>query len=199
MPPFSLAGFKSAFASKPKKSKKLGPKRKDVATAHGKADPKKPTFTVVHRAIAAAAFSALWVVAHPLFRNPVLPHPLTQPYSHPTQPLKILSAVDSVTGLITVAEWLPPPTKQAKEDILHSARYLRASHSILGGVWTNDKVVAMPGERPFNDSFGTPLGDSIYSAFTLQEAARLVDSTPKGKTGKWETALVMYVPSHARV
>lgn len=97
-----------------------------------------------------------------------------------------------MTGLISVAEWMSPKVKGGEYDnVLNSARYLRASHSILGGVWTHDKVAVLPGEEPLKDSFGTPLGDSIYSAFTLQEAARLVNSTTKGKENKWESALVM--------
>jgi hypothetical protein len=67
-------------------------------------------------------------------------------------------------------------------------RYLRASHSLLGGVWIGDQV---PITDDVVDSQGTPLGDSIYAAFVLQEAARLVDSTEMGKDGKWENALIM--------
>ncbi|KAF5333504.1 hypothetical protein D9611_002580 [Ephemerocybe angulata] len=188
IPPFSLSYL---APSKPKKTKKAGPKSKDSA-APAKREVKNPEFSYKQRAIAAAVFSGLWTFVYRFLKNPVLPHPLKEPYRHPTEPLEILSAVESVTGLITVAEWLPPAVKgQEGENVLHSARYLRASHSILGGVWTKEKVMTMHGEPPLKDSFGTPLGDSIYSAFTLQEAARLVNSTPKGKTGKWETALVI--------
>lgn len=44
------------------------------------------------------------------------------------------------------------------------------------------------------DSYGTKLGDTVYSTFVLQEAARLVNSTEAGKTGKtghWQNALAM--------
>jgi len=186
------------LSSKPKKAaKKPAPKRKSEAPAEQKESTKEtasnPVLSTAYRLTALAAFTGLWTVAYPYLKNPVLPHPLLEPYSHPTEPLKILSAVQSVTGLITVAEWQSPQSgdTQGATDVLSSARYLRASHSLLGGVWTYEKVAVLPGQEPLKDSFGTYLGDSIYSAFTLQEAARLVDSTAKGKAGSWESALVM--------
>jgi hypothetical protein len=87
---------------------------------------------------------------------------------------------------------LPLPEYQGENDQqLHSARYMRASHSILGGVWTHDKVQVLDDEQPLTDLAGEPLGDSIYSAFVLQEAVRLVNSTKTGKAGAWKNALVM--------
>lgn len=152
----------------------------------------EPEFTFKSRAAAAIAFVGLWAASYRTFSNPVLPHPLKETFTHPTHPVKVYSSVESVTGLISVAEWLPPDQQGGPEDeLMHSARYLRASHSILGGVWTHDKVAVLPGEEPVKDTFGTFLGDSIYSAFTLQEAVRLVNSTAKGKKGRWQNALVM--------
>lgn len=78
-----------------------------------------------------------------------------------------------------VAEALPRETDAE----IHSMRYLRASHSILGGVWLYDKIYMLDGHQPLLDSFGTPLGDSIYPAFILQEAVWLVDRTEKLKEG----------------
>ena len=74
---------------------------------------------------------------------------------------------------------------------MHSTRYLRASHSLLGGVWTHNNVHVLLDELPVSDSFGDRLGDSIYSTFILQEAARLVDSTTTGKMEEWRNALIM--------
>lgn len=124
------------------------------------------------------AFLAFWF-AQPMLASPILPHPLPAPYTRPDYPLRILSAEQSVTGLIIVAEVLPLKT----DDEIHSIRYLRASHSILGGVWLDGMVYMLDGQQPEMDSFGTPLGDSIYSAFVLQEAVRLVNSTRKMKEG----------------
>lgn len=140
------------------------------------------------------AFSFIWVTISPRLASPILPHPLKSPYIHPTYPLQILSAEQSVTGLITVAEWLPPAGSDGLDDKqqLHSARYLRASHSILGGVWMYDRIRVLDDQPPLTDSLGTPLGDSIYSTFVVQEAVRLVDSTAIGKTNTWGNALVMY-------
>lgn len=131
-------------------------------------------------------FLAFWF-AQPMLASPILPHPLPAPYTRPDYPLRILSAEQSVTGLITVAEVLPLKT----DTEIHSMRYLRASHSILGGVWLYDKVYMLDGQQPEKDSFGTPLGDSIYAAFVLQEAVRLVNSTRR--TDKMKQALIMSV------
>jgi hypothetical protein len=111
-------------------------------------------------------------------------HPLTTPWTHPTQPVRILSSVQSVTGLVVVGE---VPASAPGE--IADARYLRVDHSLLGGVWTGEKVAILSGSTPptGRDMDGTPLGDSIYSTFVLQEAALLVEGTsPK-------TALTMYV------
>ncbi|KAF9481168.1 spermidine synthase [Pholiota conissans] len=136
-------------------------------------------------------FTFIWIIIKPHLVNPILPHPLSEPYTHPTYPLRILSAEQSVTGLVTVADWLPPPDGNENEQQLHSARYLRASHSILGGVWTHDKVGILDNDPPLKDSFGTPLGDSIYSTFIIQEAARLINSTEVGQSNSWKNALVI--------
>lgn len=138
-----------------------------------------------------ALFGALWLKFHSFLSNPVLPHPLLHAYTHPSYPLRILSAEQSVTGLITVVELLPSPKYKEGGDVMHSARYLRASHSLLGGVWIRNKVQTIDNEQPVRDSYNHPLGDSIYSAFVLQEAALLVNSTRAGATSKWNDALVM--------
>lgn len=144
------------------------------------------------KAAAIFAFSAFWWAIHPNFMNPILPHPLSHVYTHPTYPLRVLSAEQSVTGLISVVEWLPPLDYEGENDQqLHSARYIRASHSLLGGVWTYDKIQVLDGEKPLMDLAGGPLGDSIYSTFVLQEAVRLVNSTKTGKADAWMNALVM--------
>ena len=136
-------------------------------------------------------FAAVWWGTHSYFANPILPHPLHQTFTHPTYPLQILSAEQSITGLITVGQWLPPPDFEGgDESQIHSTRYLRASHSILGGVWTHGNVQVLD-EPPISDSFGIRLGDSVYSAFVLQEAVRLVNSTTAGKKEEWGNALVM--------
>jgi len=51
------------------------------------------------------------------------------------------------------------------ESTKDSSRYLRCDHSILGGRW----VIKAP--------FGDKLSDSMYAAFILQEAVRLVERT----------------------
>ncbi|KAG8844474.1 hypothetical protein FRB91_002595 [Serendipita sp. 411] len=65
--------------------------------------------------------------------------------------VNLLARTDSVTGAIVVGEYV-------EEGI----RFLRADHSILGGRWIGDRA------------HGESLGDSIYGAFTQQEAVRMV-------------------------
>lgn len=119
--------------------------------------------------------------------SPVLPQPLTEPYAHPSFPLRILSSVPSVTGKIVVGDILPTDTREpgTLESYPSSLRYLRASHSILGGVWIGDKISQRASGAPLLDAKGTPLGDSIYSAFVLEEAVRLIDTSDRAiRTGQ---------------
>jgi hypothetical protein len=120
-------------------------------------------------------------------RAPTLRHPLSEPYNHPQYPVRILSSVQSTTGLVVVGEALPFPASSGVATI-QSMRYLRASHSLLGGVWVGDMVATRNDAPPIVDSEGTPLGDSVYATFVLQEAARLVSNT---RIPKWESALIM--------
>ncbi|KAH7930722.1 S-adenosyl-L-methionine-dependent methyltransferase [Leucogyrophana mollusca] len=140
------------------------------------------------RSILPMLFPALTLM-FPGMLSPTLSSPLGSPFESSAYPLRILSTTQSTTGVIVVGELLPPPVENSTA--LHSIRFLRASHSILGGVWTDNKIVTIDNVQPLTDEQGTPLGDSIYSAFVLQEAARLVNSTPQGKTGTWENALVI--------
>ncbi|KAL1708603.1 S-adenosyl-L-methionine-dependent methyltransferase [Schizophyllum commune] len=114
-------------------------------------------------------------VLFPILRSPVLPHPLEKPYTHPEYPLRIHSSVQSDTGLIVVGEALALPEDQASAGAIQDVRYLRASHSLLGGVYVGSYVYTLDGAPPLRDSFGAPLGDSIYATFNVQEAVRLLD------------------------
>ena len=70
-------------------------------------------------------------------------------------------------------------------------RYLRAGHSLLGGVWVGPKAVAMEPDLLLQDEAGDKLGDSVYTAFILQEAALLAS---KAGNDRPKNALIMYVP-----
>jgi hypothetical protein len=131
-----------------------------------------------------------------LSNSPLLPRPLTEPYTHPNLPLRILSSTPSVTGRIVVGEFLPSDSwvPGTSGQYPTSFRYLRASHSILGGVWIGDKVSIRDNGAPTLDAAGTPIGDSIYSAFVLQEAVRLFDTTDRSVRSGQEKALFMYDP-----
>ena len=95
--------------------------------------------------------------------------------------------------MVVVGESLPSETwvPDSPEHQPMSLRYLRASHSILGGVWIGDNVSTRANSAPLLDAEGTPLGDSIYSAFVLQEAVRLVDTTDRAILSGQEKALFM--------
>ena len=127
----------------------------------------------------------------PFLRSTIAHFPLRGLAAHQQHLVRILSSTQSVTGLVVVGEGVLHPDSETQGRGLHSIRYLRASHSILGGVWIGHEIRVT--DMSFTaDEQGMPLGDSIYSAFVLQEAARLVNSTPKGKEEKWENALIMY-------
>jgi hypothetical protein len=120
-------------------------------------------------------------------RPQLLPHPFVGAYLHPTYPLRILFSVDSVTGVIVVGEVLPRGPNIAG---INSMRYLRAGHSLIGGAWTGDNVDAIDGKPLAIDKQGNALGDSIYSAFVLQEAVRLF-RRPEKQMSRQDKALIM--------
>lgn len=128
----------------------------------------------------------------PAMRTPTLSEFEEFPYHSVQYPLRILSSQESITGIIVVGELLDT-LKDTVPDALHSLRYLRASHSLLGGVWTGEAVVTMGNVPPRTDELGTHLGDSIYSAFVLQEAVRLINGTSECSGGHCEKALVIGV------
>ncbi|KAL4076178.1 hypothetical protein V8B97DRAFT_1923817 [Scleroderma yunnanense] len=114
------------------------------------------------------------------------------PYHSTAYPLRILSSQESLTGTVVVGELLDAP-KGSAPDALHSLRYLRVSHSLLGGVWIADMVDTIGNVAPQIDEYGTPLGDSIYSTFVLQEAVRLINSTSRCQDSSCGNALVIGV------
>ena len=128
-------------------------------------------------------FPALW--------SPTLSGSGIFPYRSQDYPLRILFSEDSVTGVVIVGELLAPEAEVADPTNIHSIRYLRASHSLLGGVWIGSSVASLDGVPSRTDQAGTPLGDSIYTTFVLQEAARLVSNNLQGDVGKQENALIM--------
>ncbi|KAJ7498664.1 spermidine synthase [Mycena latifolia] len=169
--------------------------RRPAAQGKKKTSEKKtspPPSSTFIKPLLIVVFNAFWWTTHGWLASPVLQHPLPQPYTHPRFPLRIHSSVQSTTGLIVVGEALPPPSYHGGPDQeMHSLRYLRASHSLLGGVWMGGKVATLDDAPPLRDSFGTALGDSIYATFVLQEAARLVNSSAKGASGRWDRALII--------
>ncbi|RDX53922.1 hypothetical protein OH76DRAFT_1399093 [Lentinus brumalis] len=163
------------------------PKGKQRKGTPKKSEPASPPPTIPrHNAPAPGGSSKLRVALLPLLpfltstilRPATLPHPLLEPYNHPSHPLRILYSVDSIySGVVVVGE-----TTAADPNVpgnIDHLRYLRAGHSLLGGVWVGPKAQAWDPELLLEDEAGQKLGDTIYSAFVVQEAALLAKKQPK--------------------
>ncbi|KZT36233.1 hypothetical protein SISSUDRAFT_1050166 [Sistotremastrum suecicum HHB10207 ss-3] len=77
---------------------------------------------------------------------------------------RLLASSVGASGRITVGE-----------NIKDNYRYLRAGHSLLGGLWTGPKAHPASSKNPKSRKEAINLGDSIYSAFVLQEGALLFE------------------------
>lgn len=111
-------------------------------------------------------------------------------YTDSTNTVRILSSVQSNTGMIVVGEALALQSDSEKTHP-NSLRYLRASHSLLGGLWIDQRAGNTDEYFAMFASDGKRLGDSIYTTFVLQEAVRLVNSTSRGNDWSNSNALVM--------
>ena len=118
---------------------------------------------------------------HPHFRT----GQLKTPYVHSSGNVTILSSKQSTTGTIVVGEIAPG------NEHYSSMRYLLASHSLLGGVWISERAISMDVGLAMYDAAGNQLGDSIYTAFVLQEAVRLINSTSRGDDWSGSEALII--------
>ena len=128
-------------------------------------------------------------ILFPSLRFPSLSVSQVFPYHSSAYPLRILSSQESLTGVVVVGELLGAP--KGAPDALHSLRYLRVSHSLLGGVWTADMVDTIGNVPPRTDELGIPIGDSIYRTFVLQEAVRLINSTLRCQDSSCGNTLIM--------
>ncbi|KZS89395.1 hypothetical protein SISNIDRAFT_458895 [Sistotremastrum niveocremeum HHB9708] len=77
---------------------------------------------------------------------------------------RLLASSVGASGRITVGE-----------NIKDNYRYLRAGHSLLGGLWIGPKAHPASSKNPKSRHAPINLGDSIYSAFVLQEGALLFE------------------------
>ena len=127
-----------------------------------------------------------------ILRSPTLVgKPGALPYRHPSHPLRILSSVQSqYSGVVIVGEALGDSPSSGPTSV-PLMRYLRAGHSLLGGNWMGEDVIKR-GPLAIQRETGEMLGDSIYNAFVLQEAIRLVERSQRD-TSERENALVMCV------
>ncbi|GJN91173.1 hypothetical protein Rhopal_004191-T1 [Rhodotorula paludigena] len=103
------------------------------------------------------------------------------PTSPRALPPGILAARKSVTGWITVGEYVMPGgegVESGRGDM--TFRYLRADHSLLGGLWVGPsrselKAARRSGLGEVSEKEVVRKAESIYSTFILQELVRLVD------------------------
>jgi len=92
-----------------------------------------------------------------------------------------LARQESITGMITVVE-----------NSVAGYRVLKCDHSLLGGLWTGIKKRELEEELLLGDldSRSVDEAESVYTAFYLQEAARLVERNDRDSRG--DKALIMY-------
>lgn len=93
----------------------------------------------------------------------------SEPWTSSGGNVRVLARTDSSTGVVVVAE-----------NLVSNYRFLRCDHSLLGGKW-----IAGSNSPIYSDG----LGDSIYTAFVLQEAIRLVERPAEKQTQ--DSTLVM--------
>ena len=111
---------------------------------------------------------------------------IKSPYVHGN--VTILSSIQSITGVVVVGE-----TSGGEGAVRSRMRYLRVSHSLLGGVWIKESAMTMDSTLATYDAAGNRLGDSIYPTFVLQEAVRQIDSTSRGDDWSGSEALIIGV------
>jgi len=94
---------------------------------------------------------------------------------------RVLASRRGVTGRIVVGEELSSNGRWF--------RYLRADHSILGGVWLGEEGVQ--GLTKQEEKTKLAKGESIYTTFVLQELVRLAAPTNRPSDAPDERALVV--------
>ena len=180
----------SATPDPKKKGKKGAPSKSETTPAAPPPPPRRQTESFGGLGKLRVALLPVLPFLFKIHRPPTLPHPLLEPYNHPSYPLRILSSADSpYSGVVVVGELTAADTDEQRGT--EHLRYLRAGHSLLGGVWVGPKAHALDPRLLLVDEAGDKLGDTIYTAFIIQEAALLAKEDPKN-------ALIMYVPDEHR-
>ena len=122
---------------------------------------------------------------------PIVIYVLSQPHVLPGVPDGLLARLpqeytylarqESITGMITVVE-----------NSVAGYRVLKCDHSLLGGLWTGIKKRELEEELFLGDINlrSVDEAESVYTAFYLQEAARLVERNDRDSRG--HKALIMY-------
>ncbi|GAA5854132.1 hypothetical protein JCM8547_008240 [Rhodosporidiobolus lusitaniae] len=123
---------------------------------------------------------------------------LTLPFSRrpSSSSSRILASRRSVTGWITVAEaGIPVPELDGEEMVF---RYLRADHSLLGGLWVGprrrellEKKKEEGDDEEVGDEEVVRTAETIYTTFLLQELVRFVPPPPDLPRQKKEQGLII--------
>ncbi|KAH9943288.1 S-adenosyl-L-methionine-dependent methyltransferase [Epithele typhae] len=181
LPSISPPPAKAQAPATPTPEPSKGKKKKgatEKSTPLRQSSPPKPQNDGRFDRIRMALIPVLPFLTSTLLQPPTLPHPLLQPYDHPSYPLRIHSAVDSAYSSIVVVGETIAEGMDALNGI-NNMRFLRAGHSLLGGVWVGPKAITFNEDPLPEDESGQKLGDTIYSAFVLQEAALLAKDKPQ--------------------
>ncbi|GAA5891718.1 hypothetical protein JCM6882_006180 [Rhodosporidiobolus microsporus] len=163
------------------------------------ASPRPPSSVLLPLPLRAGIFLTLLTLAHltaltsthcPTSRPSALlslPRSILRTSSSPTTPPpRILSSRKSLTGWITVGEQtVPGPPGEDGQPQMVEFRYLRADHSLLGGLWVGPsraqkRVESERGGRggEVEEREVVAKAETIYSTFLLQELVRLVKPPP---------------------
>ncbi|GAA5977940.1 hypothetical protein JCM11641_004339 [Rhodosporidiobolus odoratus] len=133
-----------------------------------------------------SAFASLLILAQPTALTSThcptsLPHPvlgLTQVSGNS----RTLTSRKSTTGWIVVGEQTVPPLTPEQGGMDMTFRYLRADHSLLGGLWVGPSRNEMQARKgpavEVSEKDVIQRAESIYSTFILQELVRLVKPPP---------------------
>lgn len=151
--------------------------------------PPHPTQQIAHSPLPSRLFALVSLVALAHFAARFSTHCPTSPAT--SAETGLLSSRKSVTGWISVGEYdVPGPDGDAL-----TMRYLRADHSLLGGLWvgrSRTELAYRTGSRePVAEKEVVRNAESIFSTFLLQEIVRLVNRPPELPSKKPEQGLVM--------
>ncbi|GAA5926024.1 hypothetical protein JCM10213_007349 [Rhodosporidiobolus nylandii] len=147
--------------------------------------PPSPSSSLPSFPLRIASLASLLLLAH--LTALTSSHCPTSPSSlpPPSSKSRVLSSRLSTTGWIVVGEQSVPVPGGGGDEMEMTFRYLRADHSLLGGLWVGPSRWELEREQRARGGRGEVTeqevvrrAESIYSTFILQELVRLVQPPP---------------------